>query len=634
MFLKGVHKLPCIPARKWSRPLSTSLICQKKDSVRIGCASGFWGDTAVASQQLVKRGKIDYLVFDYLSEITMSLLTAARRKNPNLGYAPDFIASAMKPNLHDIVQNGIKVISNAGGINPKACSEELRKLATQKGMNLEIATITGDDLLPEFENIKSEIKELMTGKPVPEAIFVSMSAYLGAVPIKRALDLGAQVVLTGRCVDSAVVLAPLMHEFDWATSDYDKLSAGSLAGHLVECGAQSTGGIFTDWRDVPDWHNIGFPIVDCNEDGSFILTKPANTGGMVTTATVAEQLTYEIGDPSSYVLPDVICDFRNVRIEQVEENESVKVSGAKGKPPTNTFKVCSTYLDGFRITAVCCVGGKRAIEKGHKTAEAIIKRVRGILKSLNLPDFRRVHVQAIGDEGPYGKHARKYGVNGEGPRETAIWMALEHEDKTALEIFAREIAAAGTGMAPGLSAIAGGRPRPSPILKLFSFLHPKKDIRATVNTAGTAEEIEFTEPSPANLEDQQSTGDETAVNLPTGSEKYILEDLAYTRSGDKGNSANIGVIARNPAYVPYLEKFLTEEAVYDYFHHLFDQENKPQHAVVRYKMPGINGFNFVLTNCLGGGGVASLRVDPQGKALGQMLLDFEFDNMPELPKAC
>lgn len=190
-------------------------------------------------------------------------------------------------------------------------------------------------------------------------------------------------------------------------------------------------------------------------------------------------------------------------------------------------------------------------------------------------------------------------------------------------------------MAPGLSAIVGGRPRPSPILKLFSFLHQKKNVQATVHTTDAAEEIEYTEPSPANSEDHAVTADdETAVNLPAGSHKYILEDLAYTRSGDKGNSANIGVIARNPAYVPYLEKFLTEDAVYQYFQHLFDQEIKPEHAVVRYKMPGISGFNFVLKDCLGGGGVASLRADPQGKALGQMLLDFEFDNMPEILQSC
>nr|XP_039252105.1 uncharacterized protein LOC120329525 [Styela clava] len=612
------------------RTVCTTSTYNQKSNVRIGCASGFWGDSAVASRQLVQKGKIDYLVFDYLSEITMSLLTAAKRKNPDFGYAPDFVAAAMKPNLKSISKNGIKVISNAGGINPKACSAELQRVAEQQGIKLEIATVTGDDMMSLMKSIRESVKEMGSGKALPDARFVSMNAYFGAEPIKRALDLGAQIVVTGRCVDSAVVLAPLMHEFNWSPSDYDRLAAGSLAGHLVECGAQSTGGIFTDWQTVDGWDNIGFPIVDCKEDGTFTLTKPPGTGGLVTPATVAEQLTYEIGDPSAYVLPDVTCDFRNVNITPVEEGESVKVVGAKGRPPTDSFKVCATYLDGNRITAVCCVGGKRAIAKAHKTANAIISRVRGIFKALGMADFKRVYVQAIGDEAPYGKYARKYGLNGEGPRETAIWMALEHDDKMALQIFANEIAPAGTGMAPGLSAIIGGRPKPSPILKLFSFLHPKKDLNASVYLGDKfAEEIKFSDMESSGVE--TSTEDNSIIkNVPTGTKTYILEDLAYTRSGDKGNSANIGVIARNPSFVTYLEKYLTQEAVFEYFQHLFDSSNMPENPVIRYKLPGINGFNFVLTDCLGGGGVTSLRPDPQGKALGQMLLDFEFNNMPDL----
>ncbi|XP_037614872.1 uncharacterized protein lratb.1 isoform X2 [Sebastes umbrosus] len=468
------------------------------EPVRIGCASGFWGDTATSVPQLVYGGKLDFLVFDYLSEITMSLLTAAKTKMPNLGYAPDFVHVALAPFINDIHRKGIRVVSNAGGVNPLACAEAIQEVIKKAGLDLKVAVVTGDDLMPHRSSL-SEVKMADSGsrQQLPKSLH-SMNAYLGALPIRRCLDLGADIVVTGRCVDSAVALGPLMHTFGWKRTDYDLLAAGSLAGHLIECGAQSTGGVFTDWHKVPDWDNMGFPVVECSSDGSFLLSKPPKTGGLVSFGTVAEQLVYEIGDPRRYLLPDVICDFSQVVIEEVPgvDGGAVRVTGAKGAAPSHDYKVCATYMDGYRATAVCPVGGPRAADKARRTADSIVKRTKRILKQLKLEDFSSVNVQILGAEDTYGPNARS-----KGSREAVIWMAAHHKQKKALELFAREIAPAGTGMAPGLTGIAGGRPRVSPVLKPFFFLHPKSELKVDVHVGGELAES-FTEAGPDTPEQE------------------------------------------------------------------------------------------------------------------------------------
>ncbi|XP_061440494.1 uncharacterized protein LOC133364236 [Rhineura floridana] len=600
--------------------------------VRIGCASGFWGDTAASVPQLLYGGKLDFLVFDYLSEITMSLLATAKARSPDLGYTPDFVLTAMAPYIKDIHRKGVRVVSNAGGMNPLACAAAVQQVAKKAGIDLKIAAVTGDDLMGELNSIKESVSKGENGKLFPENI-QSMNVYLGARPISRALDLGADVVVTGRCVDSSLVLGPLIHSFGWNRDEFSLLASGSLAGHLIECGAQCTGGIFTDWHSVPDWHNIGFPIVECSSDGSFIVSKPRNTGGLLSFGTVAEQLVYEIGNPKEYLLPDVICDFSQVSLTEIPGSEggAVKAQGAKGLPPSTFYKVNAAYLDGFRATACCPVGGPKAIEKGRRTAESILERTRIMFDQLGYEDYSEINLQILGSEETYGPHARK--KKDDGPREVVIWLAVLHKQKKAVEIFSREIAPAGTGMAPGLTGIVGGRPKVSPVLKPFFFLYPKQNVKIDIFMNGQhveifEEDLSFT--SDAAISHDETPSQEELKDLPSGPHVYRLEDLAYTRSGDKGNSANIGVVARHPLYYPYLKKALTAQAIEGYFQHILETKQPEERLVTRYELPGIYGLNFVLKNALGGGGTASLRSDPQGKAFGQMLLDFQIKNVPDL----
>lgn len=630
----SLQKIAAIASSSWNcQNTFINQQCQKfssgEETVRIGCASAFWGDTAAAAPQLVHQGKIDFLVFDYLAEITMSILAAAKRKSPEMGYATDFVQITMGPLLNDLKRKGIRVVSNAGGVNPHACAKALQDIAKKAGVDMKMAVVTGDDLLSQMKDIASQgITDIDSGSQFPAAV-ASMNAYLGATPIAKALDMGADIVITGRCVDSAVVLGPLVHKFKWKPTDYDLLAQGSLAGHLVECGAQATGGIFTDWHLVEGWDNIGFPIVECSTDGSFILSKPPKTGGLVSKATVAEQLVYEIGDPRAYLLPDVTCDFSNVNLveakDRTTQEDGILVTGAKGSPPPSKYKVTATYPDGNKIVFLVVIGGPRAAEKGIKTAENVLKRVRRMLKFLGMEDFTRTHVQMLGSESMYGSKARSTQT-----REVVALISAEHQDKRGVGLLARELAPAGTGMAPGTTGPGGGRPKISPVLKLFSFLYPKEKVDIEVHMDGVAEKVEV-----PVLEGEQETSpppqqQAPETHLETGNETYTVGQLAYTRSGDKANSSNIGVIARHPSFLPYLKHALTEEAVQEYFQQVFDGTEPGEKLVTRYDLPGINALNFVLKKSLGSGGVASMRADPQGKCYGQMLLDFEITNLPDL----
>ncbi|HAS96340.1 MAG TPA: terpene utilization protein AtuA, partial [Acinetobacter nosocomialis] len=567
--------------------------------VKIGCASGFWGDTNTAAFQLVHLTDINYLVFDYLSEITMSIMAKAKMVEPKHGYALDFVSRVMAPLLKKIAEKKIKVISNAGGVNPLACRDALQKIIKEYGLDLKVAVVLGDDLLPKHEQLKSQnIQEMFSGEALPEQI-ASSNAYLGAVAIRDALDLGADIVITGRVVDSAVVLAPLLHEYQWPLDDYDKLAQGSLAGHVIECGAQCTGGNFTDWQLVQGFDNMGFPVVEVSEDGSFIVTKPQGTGGLVSTATVAEQIVYEIGNPQAYLLPDVIADFSHVHLEQAGEHR-VRVTGAKGQAPTTQYKVSATYPDGYRVLVSFLIAGREAPQKAQVIADAILSKCERVLAMRSVPPFSEKSVEILGIESTYGEHAQTLNS-----REVVVKIAVKHMFKEACMFFASEIAQASTGMAPALAGIVGGRPKASPVIKLFSFLIDKNQVSVEIDFEGKRYPVEipqgvFTEQLPTLKAGENAIYQGDEIEVP-------LIEIAHARSGDKGNHSNIGVIARKADYLPWIRAALTEQTVASYMQHVLDAEKG---RVIRYELPSLNALNFMLENALGGGGVASLRIDP------------------------
>lgn len=578
-----------------------------KAPVKIGCAAAFWGDTNSAAFQLVHQADIDYLVFDYLAEVTLSIMAGARMKNPNHGYAHDFVTQVMKPLAKDIHAKGIKVISNAGGVNPRACRDALEAIFREQDIPLTIALVEGDDVLP-LRSQMGDIKDLDSGQPAPP-FMLTMNAYLGAGPIQAALDAGADIVLTGRIVDSALVLGPLMHHFGWSAEDYDKLAQGSLAGHLIECGAQSTGGNFTDWHLVEGFDNMGFPVVECHENGDFILTKPKGTGGLVSRGTVGEQLLYEIGDPRAYLLPDVTCDFTQVSLEEVGENR-VKVTGAKGAAPSDKYKVSATYPDGYRLTATFLMAGINAAQKAQAVADAILTKVNRELKAKGMGELTHTDVELLGTETTYGAHARC-----QESREVVVKLAARHPQEPALKFMGREIAQAATGMAPGITGIVGGRPRPYPRIRLFSTLIDNQKVEMHADYQGNT--LVVAAPKGQDIEQLALPEQTPPANVETSTQVPLVA-LAYARSGDKGNNANIGVMARKPEYYPYLYHALTTDSVKAWMQHVLDDENS---TVEKWQLPGIHGLNFLLKGALGGGGIASLRIDPQGKAFAQQLLD-------------
>lgn len=580
-------------------------------TIRIGGASGFWGDSSVGAPQLVRLGNVDYLVFDYLAELTMSILAAARLRKPELGYATDFVTVTMKSLLSEIVERGIRVVSNAGGMNPQGCADTIAALAAEQGLSVKIAVVEGDDVMPLLPSLRDEgVRDMQKGHSLPDKV-LSANAYLGALPIKAALDQGAQIVVTGRCVDSAVTLGVLMHEFGWQPHDYDRLAQASLAGHVIECGCQATGGLHTDWDQVPDWANIGYPIVECSADGSFVVSKPPGTGGLVSTATVGEQVLYEIGDPGAYLLPDVTCDFTQVRLEQSGPDQ-VRVSGARGRAPGSGYKVCATFVDGYRCNAQLTIIGIDAAAKARRTGEALIERTRRLFTENGWGDYTRTGIQVLGAESCYGPHAATQAA-----REVMLWVAVMHPEKAALELFAREVAAPGTSWSPGTTGV-GGRPSPAPSIRQCAFLIDKARVQPAVLIDGARFAIEIQsgsalESAPADrpqamLEDVPLAGPATdAVEVP-------LVRLAYGRSGDKGDISNIGLIARRAEYLSVLRAEVTPERVREWLGHLV------QGHVTRYELPGFDAMNFVCEAALDGGGMASLRNDPLGKGMAQILL--------------
>lgn len=563
------------------------------EKVVVSGAAGAWGDSSLSTAQLLTDGRSDYVIYEGLAEITMAILTRARAKDPEQGYARDLITT-IAANLGNYREAGMKVITNAGGVNPQAAAEVIRAADP----SVSVAVVTGDDLMG-----MPEILDGVRGKPI------SANVYLGARPIAVALDSGADVVVTGRVVDSALCLGPLIHEFGWRPDQLDLLSAGSLAGHLIECGPQATGGLMTDWEETASWVNPGFPIVEVSGDGFFEITTPDSSDGFVDARTVSEQLLYEIGDPARYLLPDVTCDWRKATLSQTGTNR-VAVSGARGWAPPPTLKGCAQIPDGWRAQMLLFIAGRDAVSKALRVGNDYVERGRRMLAQAGFDDFRATHVEVIGSEDSYGPHSRALDA-----REVILDIAVHHDQREAVSAFVREIPSVALAGPPGVSGGGAGLTRPSPLIRLECFPVSRDSVSPLVALNGVETVVPAAQitgdPPPSESVDIES------YNGPTKS--VALFDIAHGRSGDKGSDSNIGIRARSPESYPVLLRELTAERVGSHLAHLGAS------SVVRYELPGIHAVNFLLKDGLGEGGTASLRFDPQGKALAQQLLDMEIE---------
>jgi hypothetical protein len=606
--------------------------------VRIGCFSAFWGDTSLAARQLVESDapRIDYLVGDYLAEITMVIL-ARKQAARSEAYVAEFVGAVWKPLMKSLSERKIRIVTNAGGLDPRGLKSAIERACdVAKVTRPRIAAVFGDDLRGDAIDQLRRAGDLrpfaVLNEPEPmwadDQSPLSCNAYLGAFPIARALDAGAQIVVTGRCVDSAIVLGPLIHEFGWTATQYDRLSAGSLAGHIVECGAQATGGNFTDWRASNagplGWRHMGFPIAECAADGSFVLTKPRATGGLVSRLTVAEQLVYEIGDAASYILPDVICDWRNVELEQVGEHR-VAVRGARGRAPPEQLKVCATVVDGFQAAAILLVPGDDAAERARAVGEAVCARANMALAQRGLPPLLETQIDALGAESLFGANATNTST-----REVVLRIAARHASKQGVEQFVREVAPAATGMAPGITGVGGGQAHATPCVRVVSCLVPRRAVPVTIEVGddGVRPVPWSDETSPARAYTIADARQDASPALPCAigqqpTRRVPLHALCVARSGDKGDTANIGVVARDPRHFELIGELLSAQEVQRRMAHVLRGQ------VARYPMPGLSAYNFVCTRALGGaGGTSSLACDRQGKSYAQQLLCTQVD-VPE-----
>jgi hypothetical protein len=443
-------------------------------TVRVAAGQGFWGDWLEAPVRQVQGGPIDYLMLDYLAEVTMSIMQKQKSRDPRLGYARDFVP-LMERILPDIAARGIRVTSNAGGVNPRACAEAVREVARKLGLaeKVRIALVTGDDILPRLDELLRrghELRDMDTGRPL-SAIrdqVLSANAYLGMAPIVEALRGGAHVIITGRVTDTGLTLGPLFHEFGWSRDDWDKVAAGTVAGHIIECGAQASGGnLLKGWKQVKGLANPGFPIVEASADGTFVVTKHPGTGGVVSVASVSEQLVYEMGDPNSYITPDGIADFTTIRLAQAGRDR-VRVSGIRGRERTDRLKVSIAYFYGYKAVGTLVYSWPEAYDKA-KAADRILRQR---LQDLGL-EFEQVLTEFVGVNATHGLLAGP--PNPEAP-EVQLRVGVRAREKAPVERFTREIAPLVLTGPPSVTGFAGGRPEVQEVVAYWPALIDRTEI--------------------------------------------------------------------------------------------------------------------------------------------------------------
>ena len=452
------------------------------DKIRIASGQGFWGDLIDAPYHQVTKGDIDYLVMDYLAEVTMSILQKQKNRNPNLGYARD-LPDLMKKILPICTQKGIKVITNGGGVNPVACADTILETALQLDIKkLEIAVVLGDNIIDDLDDIISkgcELNNMETGESIVsyKDKMLSANVYFGAMPIVEALEKGADIVITGRTTDTGLTLAPMIYEFGWDRSNYDLMAAGTVAGHILECGAQSTGGNFLgDWESIENFAEIGFPIAEAHSNGEVIITKHENTGGKVSFDTIAEQLVYEIGDPKDYITPDCVADFTSIKLEDLG-NDRVKVYNVKGKPETEFYKVSCSYHDGYSAAGNLTYSWPQALTKAKKADQILRKR----LNNLGL-EFDGIRTEFIGYNSTHESLAEQ--IDEDKINEIVLRVSVRSKNRETINRFGQEIAPLILTGPPSVTGFASGRPKPKDVIAYWPALIPKNLVKPIVKILG------------------------------------------------------------------------------------------------------------------------------------------------------
>lgn len=584
----------------------------RKQVLKIGNAGGYWGDDPRALYRQIMGGHLDYVSMDFLAEITMSIMQKQRSRDPESGYARDFLPM-VESVFPKILKDRTKIITNAGGVNPEACAEAVATLAAKLGLKPKIAVVYGDDILDQLGPLKAKgcaFANMETNRSFSE-IEKNISAanvYFGAAPVVEALKWDPDIIITGRVTDTGITVAPMVHEFGWSLKDFDKLAAGIVAGHILECGSQATGGNFSDWQLVKSFRNMGYPMVEVSPDGSFVVTKHPDTGGLVSVDTIREQLFYEMGNPKAYLTPDVVADFSTIRLEGAGPDR-VKVTGVKGYEPTPFYKVSMAYADGAKSVGDIAICGPNARKKAEAFAQVFWDRAG--------TDFAATETEFFG----YNAFHRSMTPAEEG-NEIILRLGARDPDQKKLKAFGKVVPSVILGGPPGVT-ILGGVPKIHEIVSYWPALMPKTAINPKVALfdAGyqDVKDVLTTETGNFALKNPET---QTAVKASrpvlevttaakTGT---MLYEIALARSGDKGDTANIGLMARSRKAYEFLEQHVTAQWVKDLFQELCLGK------VERCRVENMLGFNFLLENSLGGGGTMTMRADAQGKTFAQALL--------------
>jgi hypothetical protein len=595
-------------------------------TLRIGNAGGYWGDDPYAlRRQVTGPIPLDYVSIDFLAEITMSILQKQLARDPAAGYARDFV-SQIEPLLDEVLERGIRIITNAGGVNPRGLADALFEMASRRGLPLKVAVVGGDDLkgrIGELEKRGLSLDNMETGEKLGSYRdkILAANAYFGAMPVVEALEADPDIVLSGRVTDTGITLAALIHEFGWKPDDYHRLAQGIVASHLIECGAQATGGNFTDWEKVGSYVDVGFPILEFEPDGTFVLTKHPGSGGLVSLQTIREQFLYEMGHPQIYITPDAIADFTTMTVES-DGLDRVRIRGATGSKPTDLLKVSVALEDGFKSSGSLIVSGPDAREKSRIFADVLWRRLDAELVREGLAPLEARHTELVGDDATHRALTPDHT-----PTEILLRLSCRDHDRRKLEIF-RKLLPGLILSGPGGVAVTGGAPAISEVVRYWPSLIPQDAAPASVEVWKQSEGTRKTLVSRHCLRwpltggqprAERPLADPYPTSLLAGlSPSPVVEAplmrIAHARSGDKGDMANIGLIGRSAACYVWMRENVTAERVKAWFEGIAEGE------VHRYLVPNLWALNFLLERSLGGGGTVSLHIDAQGKTYSQALL--------------